>query len=209
MFTFAAATMLLIGHANGQSPPFRDIEVTDFLEASGVALKEKNTYILGSDTKIDSFLEINDNGQRKDIVLKTGLNICDCEDVEIVYDSTMKKWRLFALSEDFNRVYIEDGDPLDLADFKEVCERGAEGLSVRKNRNGIWEMVVIWEGGYLEDKDLPRGIDMKPDCSHSKIKKGPCNETQLPKNPKYVNPKIVYLTSQNGILFVEKSRREL
>src|SRR5207249_3223428 len=50
-------------------------------------------------------------------------------------------------------VVMQYDDPL-----SELGERGLEGLAVRSGGNGTSEVAVLWEGGWIDDKELQEQI---------------------------------------------------
>jgi hypothetical protein len=78
----------------------------------------------------------------------------DFEAVDVLPDG-----RIVALSERLRSLISERGVVMQYDDpLSELGERGLEGLAVRSGGNGTSEVAVLWEGGWIDDKELQEQI---------------------------------------------------
>ena len=80
--------------------------------------------------------------------------MADCESIDIGM-APGKTPVVFAISEDHHTVRDSDGGMciLDAKQFKERHNRGIEGISVRLAGDGLWDVAVVWEGGFSQSRD--------------------------------------------------------
>jgi hypothetical protein len=75
----------------------------------------------------------------------------DLESIDILADN-----RVVVLSERMRSLIDEDGLVAQYDDpFSEFAEKGLEGLAVRRVEEGASRIAVLWEGGYLDETELP------------------------------------------------------
>src|SRR5947208_11851008 len=83
----------------------------------------------------------------------------DFESVDVLADE-----RVVALSERLRSLIGESGLVLQYDDpLSEIGERGLEGLEVRPGLDGVSEVAVLWEGGWIEDAEVQRQVRRRLD----------------------------------------------
>jgi len=129
-------------------------------EASGVARKG-NDLLIVSDAAPGAYYTFDVSGERgplirlmPDKVIRQELRgmtlAVDFESVGVLADE-----RIVALSERLRSLIGESGLVLQYDDpLSELGERGLEGLAVRPGLDGVSEVAVLWEGGWIEDAEV-------------------------------------------------------
>src|SRR5436190_1723956 len=130
-------------------------------EASGVTRKG-NELLIVSDATPGAYFSVDVSAEsgplirlppekvvRHELAGGTPLAI-DFESVDVLADG-----RIVALSERLRSLIGESGLVLQYDDpLSELGERGLEGLAVRALSDGVSQVAVLWEGGWIEDGDV-------------------------------------------------------
>jgi hypothetical protein len=129
-------------------------------EASGVARKG-NDLLIVSDAAPGAYFSFDVSAEAgplirlpPDKVVRhelTGMTLAiDFESVDVLADG-----RVVALSERLRSLIAESGLVLQYDDpLSELGERGLEGLAIRPGSDGVSEVAVLWEGGWIEDGEV-------------------------------------------------------
>jgi hypothetical protein len=134
-------------------------------EASGVTRKG-NDLLIVSDAAPGAYYSFDVSGERGPLIhlppdkvvrheLGGGTPLAiDFESLDVLADG-----RVVALSERLRSLIGESGLVLQYDDpLSEIGERGLEGLTIRPGSDGISEVAVLWEGGWIQDEDVNRQV---------------------------------------------------
>ena len=128
--------------------------------ASGVTRKGNN-FLIVSDAAPGTYFSFDISGEREPLIRLSpqkvirqefpGMTLAiDFESVDVLADE-----RVVGLSERLRSLIEEGGLVLHYDDPQcELGERRLEGLAVRPGADGVSEVAVLWEGGWIEDGDV-------------------------------------------------------
>ena len=155
-FTFFLMVITLF-HACGYSQDFNlSSEVT---EASGIASLDENILIV-SDNDPGSYFIFPVKDISDGLTEITKASLVSIPNADLAYDlesiDVLADGRIVVLSERLRMLISSEGDVVaHYEDFlSELGARGLEGLSVKALENGDSRVAVLWEGGYLNNKDI-------------------------------------------------------
>ena len=155
-------------------------------EVSGVAATNGGFSVVGDETPRHSYTW--PAGTAEAMKSKDKGRVCDPEAVDVGHGPNGQQISL-VLSEDFGKVYGYVSEPFAFelpSAFLESCGRGAEGMSVRWD-NGEWDLVVLWEGGYLGRMHEPQNAKRKK-CTP--VQEVPCTADEGPYDARIVRYNI-------------------